>query len=150
MVVYSKQAGLYAPEFFGHYSASKFAVVSIMDSLRREISKALEIRCVTICPGFVQTPLLDIFEKTEFDDTKGVQSEHVDRTMQIAQKALSGASQFKPQFQTVESVAFQIVDHAILRNNPVPVIIIDKPILKLIWSFVSLFPSRLADSLKLI
>jgi NAD(P)-dependent dehydrogenase (short-subunit alcohol dehydrogenase family) len=52
----SSVSGLFASPFLGPYSASKFAVEAISDSLRREL-KPLGVKVVLVEPGPVATPI---------------------------------------------------------------------------------------------
>jgi NAD(P)-dependent dehydrogenase (short-subunit alcohol dehydrogenase family) len=54
----SSVSGLVASPFLGPYSASKFAVEALSDSLRREVA-AQGVKVVVIEPGPIQTPIWD-------------------------------------------------------------------------------------------
>lgn len=52
----SSAAGLFAPPLMSTYCATKFAVVGLSDSLRREVSRhGIGVTCV--CPGTTRTPI---------------------------------------------------------------------------------------------
>jgi len=54
----SSAAGLLAPPLMSTYCATKFAVVGLSDSLRREVSRhGIGVTCV--CPGTTKTPIKD-------------------------------------------------------------------------------------------
>jgi len=56
MILTASQAALKAYPFFAHYSASKFAVVALVQSLCVELARYnITINCV--CPGYVQTSM---------------------------------------------------------------------------------------------
>jgi short-subunit dehydrogenase len=54
----SSAAGLMAPPLMSTYCATKFAVVGLSDSLRREVGRhGIKVTCV--CPGTTDTPIKD-------------------------------------------------------------------------------------------
>lgn len=54
----SSISGRISSPFLSPYSASKFAVEAMTDSLRREMD-SLGVKVVSICPGFIKTPILE-------------------------------------------------------------------------------------------
>ena len=54
----SSAAGLMAPPLMSTYCATKFAVVGLSESLRREVGRhGIKVTCV--CPGTTNTPIKD-------------------------------------------------------------------------------------------
>ena len=54
----SSISGRISSPFLSPYSASKFAVEALTDSLRRVVG-SLGVKVVSICPGFIKTPMLE-------------------------------------------------------------------------------------------
>ena len=54
----SSISGRISSPFLSPYCASKFAVEALTDSLRREVD-SLGVKVISICPGFVKTPMLE-------------------------------------------------------------------------------------------
>jgi NAD(P)-dependent dehydrogenase (short-subunit alcohol dehydrogenase family) len=54
----SSVSGIVAVPFFGPYTASKYALEALSDTLRRELT-VYGIHVVTINPGFIETPFYD-------------------------------------------------------------------------------------------
>ena len=63
------------------YSASKKAVITFMDGLRMDLHRS-GVHAMTICPGFVRTPMIDSVEGTmflvELDDSVRAMAEAIE------------------------------------------------------------------------
>jgi NAD(P)-dependent dehydrogenase (short-subunit alcohol dehydrogenase family) len=85
-------AGLAGPPMVAAYSASKFGVVGLGQSLRAE-GAALGIRVTTICPGAVDTPILDAPSASltgrEVMDLVGLRPMPADRAADVALRAVA-------------------------------------------------------------
>lgn len=58
-------AGLLATRNYAFYNATKFALVGMSRALRLDLD-GTGVRCVTICPGVVRTPFLDLVDRRKF------------------------------------------------------------------------------------
>jgi 3-oxoacyl-[acyl-carrier protein] reductase len=58
VVFISSQAGRKGAAGWSAYSASKFGVIGLMESLAQELA-AVNVRCNAVCPGSVATPMLE-------------------------------------------------------------------------------------------
>ena len=68
-------AGIFAGAFFSSYSASKFAVEGLSDSLRRELDPH-GVFVSVLQPGYIGTPILDMYQNALNTGGKGVYREH--------------------------------------------------------------------------
>lgn len=133
-------AGLFSGPFFGYYAMTKHAIVSLMDSLRRE-NLSTAFRFVTICPGFVRTPLLSLLNDLQFDEAHSRHAKTAEARMTTNRVRLHEKS------QSPEHVAQVICGQAIFRHHPVPIILIDRPIARFIYRLLSIAPARFSDLL---
>ena len=62
IVAISSMAGMIGLPEVGAYSASKAAVVRLMESLRIDLART-GVKVTTICPGFIETPLIADHER---------------------------------------------------------------------------------------
>lgn len=62
-------AGLIGTPFSAPYSTAKFGIVGMSSALRKE-GEALNVRVSVVCPGFVQTPIVDNLELVNADREK--------------------------------------------------------------------------------
>jgi NAD(P)-dependent dehydrogenase (short-subunit alcohol dehydrogenase family) len=131
-------AGLLSGPYFGYYALSKFAVVAYMDGLRRECHRTA-MRFVTICPGFVQTPLLQFLDQIEFDPARSRHAEHATAFFNRSRQQLHP--------QSPQNVAVAICDQALFRDRPLPIIVVDKPFFRAFWWILRLAPTRVVDFL---
>ncbi|KAG2372704.1 hypothetical protein C9374_013606 [Naegleria lovaniensis] len=115
-------AGLVAPPFFGFYTSSKFAMVGLSDSLRREfkaVKNGMRLTCVE--PGFSRTNILNL---KPFDEN----SEYHD----IAVKKQQDAKRFIDNAQDPAHVSSAICQQIFSSNN-VPHLVIDHWYMKMVW-----------------
>jgi NADP-dependent 3-hydroxy acid dehydrogenase YdfG len=134
-------AGIVSTAFVGLYTATKFAVKAISDTLRRE-QRYLGVRVCTIAPGFVKTPLLDLFDTTVYDKS-------VSPLADIAkERHARAAAKLFVSLQTPQDVARVIVDDAVLRRRPVPFIVVDRPVLRCFYRIMAVLPERIVDTLE--
>ena len=72
----SSMSGHRVPPSGGFYAATKFAVRAVTEALRYELKAAgNRTRVATISPGFVDTPLLDLYFKGSEDKLKALKEE---------------------------------------------------------------------------
>lgn len=63
----SSMAGIIAPPYMASYVASKHAVYGLTKALQAELElDESPVKCVVVCPGFVNTPIMKIGEKRGF------------------------------------------------------------------------------------
>lgn len=121
-------AGLVAPPFFGFYTSSKFAMVGLSDSLRREfkaVNNGMRLTCVE--PGFSRTNILNL---KPFDEN----SEYYD----IAVKKQQEAKRLLDNAQDPSHVSSAICQQIFSSNN-VPHLVIDHWYMKIVWHLFKMF-----------
>ncbi|MBL4850270.1 MAG: SDR family oxidoreductase [Planctomycetes bacterium] len=101
LVNISSVSGLIPAPHFAIYSATKHAVAGLSAALQIEAS-ALGVRVSAVCPGFIETPIMENLQITDFDREKT-------------------NAQIKPLAATADSCARAIL-RGVRRNRPVIVV----------------------------
>ena len=100
----------------GAYSAAKFALEAVSDSLRREVAP-LGVQVVVVEPGAVRTALLDSGTATTTQLTAGMTSEQAGRYGRLMEAAVRYAAAFTAGGVSAEQAAF-VIARAVTDRRP--------------------------------
>ncbi|MBY0316385.1 MAG: SDR family oxidoreductase [Bdellovibrionales bacterium] len=143
VVSISSIAGRVASPFLGPYSASKFAVEAVSDSLRREV-EPLGVKVILIEPGPIQTPIWE----------KGLSAKETlvagdkDQMMAVYGKQLQNFVEYITASKKTASPIIKVLeamDHALTSSSPKHRYLVGKE--SGIVAFVPVIPSRLVDKI---
>jgi len=145
-------AGSIAPAFGGAYSASKFAIEAITDSLRRELLP-WKMSVSIVKPAEVKTDLLDRYQ----EDMKKINSDLPPEGRRLYGQFFAGAKATKSKFIGDVKVVSDAVFHALTSSKPKTRYVVgSKPMMKshlypfaaygLKMPFWSVAPDRFVDS----
>jgi short-subunit dehydrogenase len=132
----SSVSGIFTIPFMGPYSASKFALESLCDAMRREFS-LYGIQVVSIIPGPIQTEIWNKAKNDTTDYPLGVYDSFLKNRIQIIDKRCANA---KPA-DYAAGIILKVIEHA----KPKTRYRIGKR--KWIFTFLNLLPDKWADAL---
>lgn len=116
IVMVSSISGRVARPFLGPYSASKFALEAVSDSLRREMRK-FGVSVSIVEPGAIATP---IWEKSLGESEKRQEdfSPEVQKIYGSVLNKFSKKIEDVSRFSSPVSVVVQVIEHALTAKNP--------------------------------
>lgn len=131
----SSVSGFIAPPFLGPYTASKFALEAVSDSLRRElVTQGVDV--IVIEPGSVDTPIWDKAAQLDTGPFRGTLYEKV--LDEVRSSAIAGGKAGIP----TSVVAAAVVRALTVRRPPARIRVVKRP---LRTSLMRMMPERLVD-----
>lgn len=134
----SSLSGLLAVPFLGPYNASKAAIESLSDTMRREL-QPLGVRVIAIQPGATRTPLWHKAEAIDLAPYQG--SAYEVAVARVKRKAVRKGHRGQPPERVAEAIL-----HALRTGNPPSRIRVQRRrASRLFYSLLPLIPDRIID-----
>lgn len=134
----SSLSGLLAVPFMGPYSASKAAIESLSDTMRREL-EPLGVHVIAVQPGVTRTPMWNKAEEIDLSPCRG--SPYEAAFAKVKRKAVEKGRRGQPP----ERVARQIAHALTAVRPPARIRIQRRRASNLFYSLLPLIPARLID-----
>lgn len=134
----SSLSGLLAVPFLGSYNASKAAIESLCDTMRRELQH-LGVAVIAVQPGATRTPMWDKAEAIDLGQYRG--SAYEDAVDRVKRKAVRKGLKGQPPERVAEAIAYALT----AEQPPSRIRVQRRRASRLFYSLLPLIPDRIID-----